>query len=200
MIDIRDRILAAAARVYAEHGFRGTTTRRVAVAAEVNEVTLFRHFGTKEALITAALSQLESSSVLPPLNQPSDPEAELGAWATALFHHWHGSRRLVCQVMGDMQHHPELAPAVCAEPDCEHSKLTAYLERMRTAGLATADFHSEAAAGLLLGGIFTHAMWREHFETAAIPPVAIVISSFVSLLLNAIGYQPLGVRSPKEQA
>ena len=75
MIDIRDRILAAAARVYAEHGFRGTTTRRVATAAEVNEVTLFRHFGTKEALITAALSRLESASILPPLDEPHDPAA-----------------------------------------------------------------------------------------------------------------------------
>ena len=182
MIDIRDRILTAAARVYAEHGFRGTTTRRVATAAEVNEVTLFRHFGTKEALITAALSRLESASILPPLDSPHDPAAEVGAWATALFHHWHGSRRLVCQVMGDMQQHPELAPAVCAEPDNEHSKLTAYLERMRAVGLATADFHSEAAAGLLLGAIFTHAMWREHFDQAELPPVAMVLTSFVSLM------------------
>jgi hypothetical protein len=124
----------------------------------------------------------------------------VGAWASALFHHWHASRRLVCQVMGDMQHHPELAPAVCAEPDCEHSKLTAYLERMRAAGLATGDFHSEAAAGLLLGAIFTHAMWREHFETAALPPVAIVVTSYVSLMLSAIGYQPMSGRSLKEQA
>ncbi len=200
MIDIRDRILAAAVRVYAQQGFRGTTTRLVASAAEVNEVTLFRHFGTKEALITAALSRLESSSRLPPLGEPVDPAAEVGAWASALFHHWHDSRRLVCQVMGDMLHHPELAPAVCAEPDCEHHKLTAYLERMRAAGLAPAEFRAEAAAGLLLGAVFTHAMWREHFETADLPPAAAVITSYVSLMLNAIGYRPAGSRSTKEPA
>jgi AcrR family transcriptional regulator len=200
MNDIRDRILAAASRIYAEQGFRGTTTRLVATAAEVNEVTLFRHFGTKEALITAALSRLDSATLLPPLGEPVDPAAEVGAWASALFNHWHESRRLVCQVMGDMLHHPELAPAVCAEPDCEHHKLTAYLERMRAAGLAPAEFHSEAAAGLLLGAIFTHAMWREHFETAELPPAAVVITSYVSLMLNAIGYQPAGGRPTKEPA
>ena len=99
-----------------------------------------------------------------------------------------------------MQHHPELAPAVCAEPDCEHSKLTAYLGRMRASGLATADFHAEAAAGLLLGAIFTHAMWREHFETAELPPVSFIIHNFVSLMLNAIGFQPVDGRSAKEPA
>ena len=36
MIDNRARILDAAARVYAEFGYRGATTRRIAVAAGVN--------------------------------------------------------------------------------------------------------------------------------------------------------------------
>ena len=34
-MSVRDQILAAAARVYAEHGFRGATTRRIADAAGV---------------------------------------------------------------------------------------------------------------------------------------------------------------------
>ena len=40
----KDHILEAAARLYGEHGFRGTTTRRIAQEAGVNEVTLFRQF------------------------------------------------------------------------------------------------------------------------------------------------------------
>ena len=63
-----------------------------------------------------------------------------------------------------------------------------------------AEFRTEAAAGLLLGAVFTHAMWREHFETAELPPAAAVITSYVSLMLNAIGYRPAGGRSTKEQA
>jgi AcrR family transcriptional regulator len=47
--DTRSRILAAAREIFALKGTRGTTTREVADRAGVNEATLFRHFGTKQA-------------------------------------------------------------------------------------------------------------------------------------------------------
>jgi AcrR family transcriptional regulator len=41
----------------AEKGYDGTTTKEIALAAGVNEVTLFRHFGTKQKLLEAAFSR-----------------------------------------------------------------------------------------------------------------------------------------------
>ncbi|TAM88401.1 TetR/AcrR family transcriptional regulator [bacterium] len=50
--ETRDRILAAAREVYVRNnGSRGATTREIAQLAGVNEVTLFRHFGSKERLL-----------------------------------------------------------------------------------------------------------------------------------------------------
>lgn len=51
--ETRERILTAAREVIARKGKRGATTREIADVAGVNEATLFRHFGTKEALIIA---------------------------------------------------------------------------------------------------------------------------------------------------
>ena len=51
--DTRARILAAAREVFERNGTRGTTTREVAERAGVNEATLFRHFGSKRALLDA---------------------------------------------------------------------------------------------------------------------------------------------------
>src|SRR5215469_7748101 len=51
--ETRERILTAAREVIARKGKRGATTREIAEVAGVNEATLFRHFGTKEALIVA---------------------------------------------------------------------------------------------------------------------------------------------------
>jgi AcrR family transcriptional regulator len=51
--ETRARILAAAREIFEVNGTRGTTTREVAVRAGVNEATLFRHFGSKAALIAA---------------------------------------------------------------------------------------------------------------------------------------------------
>ena len=50
----RERILDAAARLYGQHGYLGATTRRIAEEADVSEVTIFRLFGTKEAVLEEA--------------------------------------------------------------------------------------------------------------------------------------------------
>ncbi|MBW5449266.1 TetR family transcriptional regulator [Cohnella sp. CFH 77786] len=47
----------AAIDLMAEKGYDGTTTKEIAAAAGVNEVTLFRHFGTKENLLKTAFSR-----------------------------------------------------------------------------------------------------------------------------------------------
>lgn len=185
--DLQQRILDAAARIYAETGFRGTTTRRVAQEAGVNEVTLFRHFGTKEALVKAALQRVHQAASLGTLGEPKDPGAELYAWALGIFRHWYLGRHLICRVMGDLIEHQQLAPGVCEEPGCEHARLSAYLTRLRQLGIATRDFHADAAAGLLIGGLFSHAVWRDHFATAEMPTPEQVVHHYVQLLLSSIG-------------
>jgi AcrR family transcriptional regulator len=49
--------MQAASQLFSEKGYAGTTTRAIAELAEVNEVTLFRHFGTKEKLAQAIMDQ-----------------------------------------------------------------------------------------------------------------------------------------------
>jgi AcrR family transcriptional regulator len=53
--DRRQDILTAAMALFAEKGFRGTTTRDLATQAEVNEAIIFRHFKNKEELYSAIL-------------------------------------------------------------------------------------------------------------------------------------------------
>jgi AcrR family transcriptional regulator len=80
-MDVREALLEAAIKVYGEAGMRGATTRLIAEAANVNEVTLFRHFRTKGELMEAALLHVTSRTVGGPLPEhPVDPRAELIAW------------------------------------------------------------------------------------------------------------------------
>ena len=46
----RERIMKAALELFSKQGYFKTTTREIADLAEINELTLFRHFGTKENL------------------------------------------------------------------------------------------------------------------------------------------------------
>ncbi|MDQ0916048.1 TetR/AcrR family transcriptional regulator [Paenibacillus sp. V4I5] len=52
-----DKLLLATIDLMAEKGYDGTTTKEIAAVAGVNEVTLFRHFGTKEKLLAAAFNR-----------------------------------------------------------------------------------------------------------------------------------------------
>ena len=59
----RARIMEAASQLFTEKGFSGTTTRAIAELAGVNEVTLFRHFGTKEKLAKAIMDQFGGPAI-----------------------------------------------------------------------------------------------------------------------------------------
>ena len=62
----KERILASATALVSEKGYLGATTREIAREAGVTELTLFRHFGSKEQLFEELLSR---STFLPALRE-----------------------------------------------------------------------------------------------------------------------------------
>jgi AcrR family transcriptional regulator len=61
--ETRARIIQAASRLFAEKGYAGATTRAIAEAAGVNEVTIFRHFGSKENLAKVIMDQFGGPAI-----------------------------------------------------------------------------------------------------------------------------------------
>ncbi len=57
IISTRQRLINAARTLFAAQGVTETTTKAVAELAQVNEVTLFRHFGNKHGLLLAVISE-----------------------------------------------------------------------------------------------------------------------------------------------
>jgi AcrR family transcriptional regulator len=54
----RREIVRVAVKLFSQHGFRGTTTKEIAVAAGVSEAIIFRHFATKEELYRAIIDHV----------------------------------------------------------------------------------------------------------------------------------------------
>jgi AcrR family transcriptional regulator len=57
----RQRIIRAAMDLFAQYGYSRSSTRQIAKAAGVNEVTLFRHFGSKKNLLMACMQAFNTS-------------------------------------------------------------------------------------------------------------------------------------------
>jgi len=61
--DISNRILDAAMDVFSKKGYEGATTRKIAKEANVNEVTLFRKFRSKENILKTVIEQNQRKSI-----------------------------------------------------------------------------------------------------------------------------------------
>jgi AcrR family transcriptional regulator len=205
-MESRCRILEAAARIYGELGFRGATTRRIAEAAGVNEITLFRHFGSKAALIDEAVRSHSRapSPALPPLPEvPADPESELTAWATAHLAHLRASRSLIRKTMGELEERRDFAPCIAENPTAAGAALKIYITALcvhgfipkATRGPSGRDEALYAGGAMLMAALFADAMGRDMMPDLYPQPVERAPALYVQLFLHA-----LGARVPARQA
>lgn len=201
-MDTREAILAAAARVFSQHGFRGSTTRRIAEAASVNEVTVFRYFGSKAALLQEAVSGINESSAANSLpRDPVDPFAELTRWCTSLVEHLTLRQSVIRKCMGELEERPELAARAADAPKRATSELCAYFRRLKAKGHTSEDFDAPAAAAMLIGAIFHDAMGRRMMPEIYPKPAAHAPRRYAGLILRAIGVgqKPRAATNPRQR-
>lgn len=188
-MDIRHQILDAALKAYAESGTRGATTRRIAHEAGVNEVTLFRHFGSKETLIREALGRIAEHAIGQTLpEEPADPEAELTAFCQQHYEGLLAVRSLIRKTMGEFEEHPDICSLACDAHVRTANELHAYLLRLRGAGLVAGEWHVPAATSMLLGTLFADALGRDCMPHQYTYSERDGIRHYVALFLQSIGY------------
>jgi AcrR family transcriptional regulator len=185
---VHEQLLTAALKVFASAGTRGATTRRIAQEAGVNEVTLFRHFGSKEALIKQAVSSTNDGVVLARLPEhPVNPELELLAWARIHYQFLFSIRSFIRIGMAEFVEHPEVTKATCQFPVRIANDLHDYLTRLRAEGLAVGDWNARAAASMLMGALFADAMGRDVMPARYPYSQRDAVKHYVSMFLCAIG-------------
>ncbi|MBN1666639.1 MAG: TetR/AcrR family transcriptional regulator [Anaerolineales bacterium] len=186
--DTRQRILRAAADLFAELGYARTTTRAIAEAAGVNEVTLFRHFGSKNKLLSEMISQ---HSALPNLsavieNQLSgDYQQDLILLANifyrAITERKEALRLMLCEA-GEL---PELREVLVQAPNQLRTGLQRYFQRQIKAGLIPKQ-HPEVLAQAFMGMFFSYGIAREMLDSKIAPGVSQekIIIQFVDIFVN----------------
>jgi AcrR family transcriptional regulator len=196
-MDVRAALLQAAVTVFAEVGSRGATTRRIARQAGVNEVTLFRHFATKEDLLRAAFDHVAQQAVTMALpDDPVDPEAELLAWCRAHHRELYRLRALIRKFMGEYEERPQHCMQGMEVSVRIARHLTDYLRQLKRKGLAAGDWDERAACAMLMGTIFSDAMGRDTMPERYPYSMRAAVEKYVRLFLNAIGVPPGAAARP----
>jgi len=196
-MDRRDQILMAAASVFAQHGFRGSTTRRIADAAGVNEITIFRYFGTKEVLLQEAMQHLTDAVTLSELPaKPVDPARELTDWSESFLSHLRLRSAIIRKTMSEIEERPEMGNCASHTPRRASADLCRYMTALKKSGLTQEKFDSKTAAAMLMGTLFADAMGRGMMPDVYPQPEAKAAEMYTGLLLRALGVAPLRGRRP----
>ena len=141
------------------NGYAGTTTKQIAEAAQINEVTLFRKYGSKAQLVKEAISHYAShAEVETAVTYTGDLEADL--------------RRVVRVYCGAAQLHAKVFPIIMSEmarfPELHETaraplgivtKIAQLLERYQDEGVLRKEDPFQAV-GALLGSLIVHTMVR----------------------------------------
>ena len=195
----RERLLSAGLRLFSEEGYRGATTRRIAEAAGVSELTLFRHFRTKGGLFEQVLRQ---RSFLPRLRDlvadvEGLPAGEGLRRIGARYLETLGERRELVKIMLAEVHTypPDVRDAHTAFVRAMDGSLAGHLAALQRRGHLR-SFPASTAARAFLRMLFAYfaveeiimgrRIARGHRER--------IVAEFVDLFLNGAAPRPRGAR------
>lgn len=176
-IDTRTRILQAAAEIMSQKGIARATTKEIARSAGCSEGNLYNHFGSKEEIFLAILSE-ELPEFMPLLAQLPDRIGQgtvkktLQEIASAALRFYNRSIPMGAAFFSDrtlLARHRALLQERDAGPHKSNETITAYLQAEQAIERIDADVDPAIVADMLLGSCFMRAYWRQFLgeETSA---------------------------------
>jgi AcrR family transcriptional regulator len=186
-----DRILDAAARLFAEDGARGATTRRIAALAGVNEVTIFRHFASKEELLMQALDRTTAERITELSTQrlPAEPvsvPAELSVRLREVHAGFTFANRSVRTALGEWGHHPELDERLLRVPRYLADELEQYIAAAQARGLVRGDVLPAVAAQALLALVFADGLLRPMLPAHFPLEPGATVDAYLTIILDGL--------------
>lgn len=166
--DTRDRVLAVAAQLFAEHGFDAVSVREICEAAGVSKPVLYYHFGNRDGVVIAAMQRLFDwfDARMAEHLDLDDPNAESLA---QLLHDMLGRMdeegsivRLLFRIQGVSS--AIMARVAESGPLDGERRFMAWVERGVERGVFPRQTDAWAVMSLLFGGFARISMVRKHFD------------------------------------
>jgi len=187
--ETRQRIISAALQLFGQVGYSQATTRAIASAAGVNEVTLFRHFGNKKNLLFACTQAFNETSFAASFEADltGDYADDLLSMATRQMDDTRANLDMLRVMLCDSRNVPELREALLSGARGNLSKLSAYFQQQVKAGEIRADLDPEVLAfafdSLFSTSLLVESMFQQPL-TPRLSPEALV-TTLVDLFVHA---------------
>jgi AcrR family transcriptional regulator len=187
--ETKQRIIQGAAQVFAEKGYDGATTREIAEAAGVNEVTLFRHFGSKKNIFMAVI---ERFSALPGLEAAmkdqltGDYRQDLAKLGSHFLETMLKRRKAILMSLCTAERLPEIRDVVAQPPAHQQRILSGYLRQQIERGVVRDLPSPELAAKVFFGMLFEFAISQPFTASTPIKhiPLEEVITQVVDIFVR----------------
>jgi AcrR family transcriptional regulator len=183
-IDDND-IFEATIDVLLAKGYAGATTKTIARKAGVNEVTLFRRYGSKAQLVAAAMTHEREQMAVDSIVYTGDVTADL-VRVVELYHSATPRQsQLMLLIVSDMARYPDL-----------RETLQIPFQMVREFGRIITRYQEEGQlregdpiliVGALLGPVIVNTMLRSADALQIIPPIA--VETHVERFLGGYGVQ-----------
>ena len=184
----RKRIMAAAVTLFSEKGYSRATTRAIAAAADVNEVTLFRHFGSKQNLLIAVIGEYTPAREMQAILE-EEPAADYGQHmlrlGCLLFQVMRQRANVMRLLLSEADHLPELRDIMVHIPRQLRRVIAGYIQEQMDRGRVRA-LQPEAAAQAFLGMFVNYGMYQSIFAEPLSPEIDhdLVIRQFVDVFVQ----------------
>ncbi len=174
-----DALFRATIDVFTERGYDALTTQEVARCAGINEVTIYRRFGTKAALVEAALTHGLSTAPFADLSVGDDVEADLLRMVDAFQVTTRMFGGAVVTLLVETARHPALREAMAPLLVNLGQAVHVLQAHQRHGRLAPGDPWQQLL--LLLGPFVAGGLWA---RTGAEPPVKLDTRAAVTAFLE----------------
>jgi AcrR family transcriptional regulator len=173
MKNTEEKIIEAAMRIFAKEGVSGATTRKIALAAKVNEVTLFRHFKTKEELLRQVIAQkskrFEHVFTEVPIKNKTDLKRTLLTFTKSYVQMLRDNEDFIRTFFGEMTRHPDLCRRLFGESAKPlRLKFINFLHEAQKARLVCPNLDASTAAdaftGMLLIGMLRRPINESYYS------------------------------------
>ena len=186
--DTRGKIIKAAADIFARDGYARATTRQIAAESGFTEMTLFRHFGSKQNLFAAVLDRYvidQDASAALGGNLTGDYAQDMLVMGRYMMRIMLERRDAMHMMLCEAGHFPELRETLGQAPRKLREMIAAYLRKQIAAGVVKPR-NPDMMAQAFMGFFFSYTLAATFLDRALAieSPDDQLVAEFVDLFVQ----------------